>query len=331
MISIIIPVYNVEENIGSCLESVRHQTYTDIQIIIVNDGSTDNTLDICREIEAEDSRVSVITQENRGVSAARNNGIRHAEGEYIMFVDGDDIISPWCIEHLMGYINGDTVAVIGDNARIRTYEYSFERGEHSERSITCADSLKLLIEGRFPIGVWAILFRRECVEKIRFPEKIRHNEDKYFLFQFLMANQSKNIIRTSEKVYGYFVRETSVTKVKWNGSTDIVKVADKILSETEKCKPELAETAKVAAIAARLQILKEIVLAENSQRNNALYKKYRREVLAAGFPKAAGTRTKTMYVVLFLGRWAITGLVKFYYKIYTEDRRFKVNEARTSI
>ena len=331
MISIIIPVYNLEDNIENCLNSVCQQTFRDIEIIVVNDGSTDCTLEVCDKIAARDSRIHVITQENKGVSVARNTGIRVAQGEYIMFVDGDDIISPWCVEHLLSYFNGDTVAVIGDSARIRTYEYSFEKGEHSERSITCADSLKLLIEGRFPIGVWAILFRRECVVKIRFPEKIRHNEDKYFLFQFLMANQNKNLIRTSEKVYGYYVRDSSVTKAKWNGSTDVVKVADKILSVVEDTKPELAEIAKLAAQGARLQLLKDIVLAENNQRNKVLYKKYRREVLAAGFPKASGTRAKTMYAALFLGRRTYTGLVKLYYKLYSEDRRFKVNEAQTSL
>ena len=146
-----------------------------------------------------------------------------------------------------------------------------------------------------------------------------------------MANQSNNIKRISEKVYGYYVRESSATRVKWDRCTDAVKVADKILSETEKNKAELVEKAKVAALAARLQVLKSIVLEENNQRNKALYKKYRREVLAAGFPKEAGVRTKVMYVALRLGRWGFTGLAKLYYRLYSEDRRFKVNEAITGI
>ena len=132
-------------------------------------------------------------------------------------------------------------------------------------------------------------------------------------------------------MYGYFVCETSVTRVKWDGSADIVKVADKILSETEKNKAELVEKAKVAALAARLQVLKDIVLAENNQRNKAFYNKYRREVLTAGFPKEAGVRTKVMYVALRLGRWGFTGLAKLYYRLYSEDRMFKVNEAITGI
>ena len=331
MVSIIIPAYNLENNIEYCIGSVLNQSERNFELIIIDDGSTDNTYEVCKAASARDSRIKVVRQENKGVSAARNTGIRNAKGDYLMFVDGDDIIAPWCLEHLMSYLNEDTAAVIGDNSRIRTYEYYFEEAEHSEHSLSGEESLKLLIEGRFPIGSWATLFRKDCIGTIRFPEKIKHNEDKYFLFQFLMANQNRNIVRTSEKVYGYYVRESSATKAKWNGSTDILKVADKILYEIEKSKPEYIEIAKVAAIAARLQILKDIVLAENNQRNNALYKKYRKEVLAAGFPEAAGVRTKVMYAALRLGRRSFKGLTLLYYKVYSEDRRFKTNELQTSI
>ena len=331
MVSIIIPTFNLEKKIEYCLESILNQSYKNYEIIIVDDGSTDNTCEVCKATRARDTRIKIIEQKHQGVSSARNVGIAAAQGEYIMFVDGDDIISPCCVEHLLSCLDGDTAAVIGNNARIRTYNYSFEEEEYAEHSVSCEDSLKLLIEGRLPIAVWAILFRRECIGKIRFPEKIRYSEDKYFLYQFLMANQSNNIKRISEKVYGYYVRESSATRVKWDRCTDAVKVADKILSETEKNKAELVEKAKVAALAARLQVLKSIVLEENNQRNKALYKKYRREVLAAGFPKEAGVRTKVMYVALRLGRWGFTGLAKLYYRLYSEDRRFKVNEAITGI
>lgn len=331
MISVIIPAYNVEHYIKDSIESVLQQTYQDLELIVVDDGSTDSTYEVCKAVSEREPRIKVVRQENKGVSAARNTGIRAAQGDYIMFVDGDDIISPYCLEHLLNDFGKDAAAVIGDIARIRTYDYAFINEKPAKQALLGNESLKLLLEGRFPISACATLFRKDCIGKIRFPEKIKHNEDKYFLFQFLMANQNRNIVRTSEKVYGYYVRESSATKVKWNGSTDVVKVADKILSVMEETKPELAEIAKVAAQGARLQVLKDIVLAENNQRNKSLYKKYRREVLAAGFPKASGTRAKTMYAALFLGRRTYTGLVKLYYKLYSEDRRFKVNEAQTSL
>jgi len=91
-ISIIIPVFNVEKYIGICLESVINQTFRNLEIILVNDGSTDGSGKICDEYAARDSRIRVIHQENKGVSAARNEGLRLSSGKYVGFVDGDDWI-----------------------------------------------------------------------------------------------------------------------------------------------------------------------------------------------------------------------------------------------
>ena len=331
MVSVIVPVYNLENHINYCIESVLRQTHSDFELILVDDGSTDNTYAICKEASVKDSRVKVIRQDNQGVSAARNTGIRHAAGEHIMFIDGDDVISPCCIEHLLNYFDEDTAAVIGEITRIRTYEYSFEEKEHFERSYTGEECLKLLIEGRFPISACAALFRRECIGKIRFPEKIKHNEDKYFLFRFLLENENMKVMRTSEQVYGYYVRETSATKSKWNGSTDVVKVADRIYSVIKERKPELTEAARNAALSARLLQIRNIVLAEDGNNHTDLYNKYREEVLKNGFPKNAGKRTKVMYIALRLGKPVFWVMVRTYYKAFNENRRFEFNEKLTSI
>jgi glycosyltransferase involved in cell wall biosynthesis len=99
-VSIIVPVYNVEEYIKECLVSIRNQTLKDIEIIIVNDGSTDNSINIVKKEKLHDSRIKIITQSNKGLSEARNTGIRHSKGEYISFVDSDDYISEKMIEVL---------------------------------------------------------------------------------------------------------------------------------------------------------------------------------------------------------------------------------------
>ena len=93
MISIIVPVYNVEEYLEECLESICKQTYTDIEVVLVNDGSTDGSKEICEKYCRQDSRFKLINQENQGQSAARNNGVSFSTGEYITFVDSDDVIS----------------------------------------------------------------------------------------------------------------------------------------------------------------------------------------------------------------------------------------------
>lgn len=94
MVSIIVPVYNVEEYLRECVDSVLNQTYSDVEVILVDDGSTDQSGNICDEYAKMDSRIKVIHKKNRGVSSARNTGIETASGERIIFVDSDDCIHP---------------------------------------------------------------------------------------------------------------------------------------------------------------------------------------------------------------------------------------------
>lgn len=100
-VSVIIPVYNVEPYLKQCMDSVVGQTLKDIEIICVDDGSTDNSLDILREYAAEDSRIQIIEQKNAGAGAARNNGMRYATGKYLSFLDSDDFLNRECLKRHM--------------------------------------------------------------------------------------------------------------------------------------------------------------------------------------------------------------------------------------
>lgn len=104
MISIIVPVYNVEKYLEECLESIQHQTYTDIEVILVNDGSTDGSKEICERYCEQDSRFHLINQANQGQSVARNNGVTASTGEFITFVDSDDVVSAKYLENLYDYM-----------------------------------------------------------------------------------------------------------------------------------------------------------------------------------------------------------------------------------
>lgn len=104
MISVIVPVYNVEEYLPTCIESILNQTYKDLEILLIDDGSTDNSGKICDKYAKEDGRCIVVHQPNKGVSEARNTGLKHATGEYISFIDGDDYIHPQMLEILYNEI-----------------------------------------------------------------------------------------------------------------------------------------------------------------------------------------------------------------------------------
>ena len=98
MVSVIIPVYNIEKYIVKCVKSVMEQSYKDLEIIIINDGSSDSSYELCMELAENDSRIKVISQKNSGLSKARNTGIDNANGEWIIFLDGDDWLDRYCIE-----------------------------------------------------------------------------------------------------------------------------------------------------------------------------------------------------------------------------------------
>ena len=105
MVSIIIPCYNIAQHLPTCIQSVLLQTFTDFELLLINDGSTDTTLQICEQFAANDSRIKVFTHQNKGVSYTRNRGIKEAKGEYIMFVDGDDYVERDYIEkHLIDLV-----------------------------------------------------------------------------------------------------------------------------------------------------------------------------------------------------------------------------------
>lgn len=111
-VSVIIPVYNVDPYLRECLESVVNQTLLDIEIICVNDGSTDNSPAILEEYRAKDSRITVFTQENRGLSAARNRGMDLARGEYIYFIDSDDYVEPETLERTVHIAEADDLDAV---------------------------------------------------------------------------------------------------------------------------------------------------------------------------------------------------------------------------
>lgn len=189
-ISIIIPVYNVEPYIEKCIESVINQTYQDLDIILVNDGSTDLSGDICDKYSKLDSRIRVIHQKNSGQSKARNVGISIARGEYIGFVDSDDYIELNMYEKLintMEQYNADIVECAVKNIYTNKTVYN-----ETKKIYICTgeEALKKHLEkpndSKSPrAAVWSRLFKSEKIKSLKFPEGMIH-EDFYFTYRALL-------------------------------------------------------------------------------------------------------------------------------------------------
>ena len=227
MISVIVPVYNVEEYLEECLESIRRQTYQDIEVILVNDGSTDGSQAICEHFCQTDKRFRLINQKNQGQSVARNRGVKESLGEYIMFVDSDDIVKENIIEVLLSYMKADVDLVecnLTQNKeelqKNKPIQVVFE-GNSPESIIKCI----AFKEVKF--CAFTKLYRRELVEKVPFLVGIIY-EDVYTGLNYL--KYIRKMVAVDLKGYYYRVRPNSIMTTSFSEKNlDIITVGNKLI------------------------------------------------------------------------------------------------------
>lgn len=202
LISIIVPIYKVEPYLERCILSLIKQTYTNIEIILVDDGSPDNCGKICDKYAQKDNRIITIHQPNQGVTAARYNGFQKAKGEFITFVDGDDKLPTIALETLAKAIEPDIDIIIGNSDKTR-YPKSY---------LTIIDYRKKCINGqKIPIATWAHLYRRNLFNKEVFnlPREINKGED--MIMNIRLAFQAQHKIKIIPQiVYHYMYNPNSV-------------------------------------------------------------------------------------------------------------------------
>ena len=228
MISIIVPVYNVENYLEECLDSIKNQTYTDIEVILVNDGSTDNSQVICERYCQQDPRFHLINQSNQGQSVARNNGVAASRGEFITFVDSDDVIKSDMLQQLMRYMDTGIDIVECD----RTEAIQCLNEEKKDIHVKEFDSNEALYQC-FNHGVsWspvAKLYRRKIVEKVPFLENLIYED-------FYTGIVSLKYIHKMRKIdyIGYYYRyhtSSTMNQTYSEKNLDIFKVGEKLLEE----------------------------------------------------------------------------------------------------
>ena len=206
-VSIIVPIYNSEDTIGDCIRSIVDQSFADIEIILVNDGSTDGSQQICDEYAQKDARIRVFFQENKGRSVARMNGFIHSTGEWITFVDSDDTLPRNAIELLYGKANDNTDIVFGNG-------YSLP---NEKRTVIPIDDFRhLAIRAEGTIGVpWGSMYRRTLLSEYAFdvPRDIYNGED-YIFWLRIVFNTEKGVNIVYESVYNKGEEHTS-NSFKW--------------------------------------------------------------------------------------------------------------------
>lgn len=207
-ISIVVPVYNTEYYLRECLDSILSQTFQDFEVLLVNDGSKDKSGEICDEYVQRDSRFKVIHKQNEGVSAARNDAIDEAKGEFIGFIDSDDFVSCKMYERFVQIAESEKADIIMSEAPI---------DNNISTSIPCLykyDNKQARFEffkvGKVRPSLWLGIFKRTLFQSVRFPENIHHWED--FAFIAVLVSRSSKVVVTNERFYYYRVREGSATQ-----------------------------------------------------------------------------------------------------------------------
>ncbi|SFG65331.1 glycosyltransferase family 2 protein [Oribacterium sp. WCC10] len=209
MISVIVPVYNVEPYLRKCLDSIVNQTYKDLEILVIDDGSTDGCGKICDEYGEKDKRIRVFHTENRGLSAARNLGLDEAKGDWIGFVDSDDWIDEDMYEALYDRAL-ETGADVVECGYYSEYQNSTVENIKEDVVFTGENAVLMLLQGKLSNTVWSKLWRNVCFKNLRFP--VGRLFEEYAITYRLLYDAEKVCAIHSSK-YHYFQRSDSISRI----------------------------------------------------------------------------------------------------------------------
>lgn len=220
LISIIIPVYNVSKYLRRCVDSVLSQTYKNIEIVLVDDGSTDDSGNICDEYAEKENSITTVHQTNQGLGPARNTGLDLAHGKYIGFVDSDDWVAPNMYEYMYKAMmnNGCDIVTCGRYVVSDEGVLSEVYCSSTERKIEKEEAVKqYLIQKVMNMSVCDKLFNRELFQNVRFPGDFYRSEDIVPMYQ--MLKKSKGVYLTGKPFYNYYYRMGSLSKSNFSPKT----------------------------------------------------------------------------------------------------------------
>lgn len=223
LISVIVPVYNSEKTIKDTIKSIEYQTYENLEIIIVNDGSTDNSENICKKLAEEDKRIKYYNIPNGGPSVARNYGLKQMTGKYVAFCDSDDIMNPYMLEELADVINGNKVQLVACNYGKNYKGTQVERHKNpvvfygEEAAIQCLENDNI---GGF---LWNKMFYAEVIlkNKIMFNEELYYCEDLEFVIRYLTYIDTMMYLDTPLYCYVDNSNNLSSEMISWNKITSL--------------------------------------------------------------------------------------------------------------
>ncbi len=272
-ISVVLPIYNVEKYLETCVKAMTGQTYQNLEIILVDDGSPDGCPALCDELAKTDERIRVLHKENGGLSDARNAGTQIATGEYITFVDSDDVVTDTYVEYLYSLIEK-----YGCDMSLCTHTVVFEDGKKipygdgTDEMLDAKECLRrMLYHDVIDTSAWAKLYRTDMAREILYP-KGKLFEDIGTTYRFFLA--SGKIACGYQSQYFYMQRQNSIVSGKFNPhKLDLLEMTDKMAEDVEKVYPELAQAILRRRVYARFSTLNQMLDVDG-------YKKERDEIIS---------------------------------------------------
>lgn len=284
LISIVVPVYNVEKYLDRCIRSLVNQTYDNIEIILVDDGSTDNSGRMCDKYKEDDKRIILIHQKNKGLSGARNSGVEIARGEYIIFVDSDDYIDNNAIKYLYYVVNKYRADIV-TFMRNYVYDYKIVQSKKNNQSVKIYkkdEGLIALLKGKIATTAPMKIYKSSIVKNYKFPLGKIH-EDNFTVYRyFTMASV---VVTVNKALYYYSCeREASITAQQFD-ERNLVKIdaAKEIIEYVMENEPDLIKYAKSFYCISCLSLINKLIVEKTYNNKNQQVFKYLLEQLNINF------------------------------------------------
>lgn len=298
IISVIVPIYNVEKYLERCILSIVKQTYKNLEIILVNDGSTDNSLLICEKWLKKDNRIKLYNKINGGLSDARNYGLTKASGEYISFVDSDDFIEEDMLEDLYKMIRKfDADIAETDFSIVDDYGYSKKKNKKMTILLNQHNAIIELCKGNIVENVvWNKLYKKTILKNIKFLFG-KNSEDVVFNFEVLL-NANKIIIDKTKSHYNYYIRENSIINSKVSKKTfdcvnNLIYIQNKIPKNFENY-----YNAKI--IREKMKCINRVYKNTNDKEFNLVITNYLIDIKNYSFLEAYHYLSKKQFITLYL-------------------------------
>lgn len=312
LVTVIVPVYQVKEYLAKCIESILEQTYSNIEVILIDDGSNDGSEKICDTFANIDSRVKVIHQKNKGVSAARNIGLENSNGKYICFIDADDYIDEKYISELykMCKENEADISICGI-CNVLNNKPSNKSNEIQKVYKANEAIQEVFKEKYFNCVVWAKMFKRNMFDSYRFNTNTSISEDLEIIYKiFKQAN--KIAVNTGKYLYFYLIRANSALHSKYNSKYEetlrIIEDAIDFFSEQDELKVCIIKK----YVNASYDCIKKAM--EDNKYNKELGKKIRKKLkyYQKSITKTRDKKVKIKLYLILYGRWIMK--IKLFFK-----------------